>query len=208
MENTAEQGVRALVHTLLVGSVTNGPFDADNEELHDFLASAAYISTDDLQDISDELTSGPARHTRSRFRYLAALMPDRSLHQLAEALHYVINNDHLSITEVRDVLRGMGREVPLEKIQLVGKLLATGTSLRATAKEAGLSFETVQRIENFLGIAEQRRLQLVDYACDAVRGGWSVRKFAVQAGIPKSTAHVLMRKARSVLVEIGEGVNN
>jgi len=207
MENQVERGVRSLMHTLLVGSVSNGPFDDEAEELHDFLANAAFLTPEDLGYIGDQLDGlNSTRRDRARFRYLAALFPDRSLHQLADVLHYVINNSHISITEVRDVLRGKGNEVPIEKIQAAGKELASGTSIRTAAKKVGLNFDTVQRIERFLGIAEARRLRLVDAACDALRFGWSVRKFASYSGVPKSTAHTLLRRARTVLHEIGEEI--
>ena len=209
MENTAEQGVRSLMHTLLVGAVSQGPFDDEKEDLHDFLAAAAYLTTEDLSDIGEQIEDVHALRTaRSRFRYLAAMFPDRTLHQVADLLHYVIGNTHFGISDVRDILRGSGKEVPLEKIQAAGKALSAGTSIRQTAKDVGLNFETVQRIERFLGLAEARRLKLVDHACDALRESWSVRRFAASAGIPKSTAHVLMRRARTVLSELGEEVQS
>lgn len=203
--NPIADGVNKLINTLNSGSVSNGAFDADNDELAEFLEEAAYLTTDDISDLGEQFEAlGAGRRSRSRLRYLAALMPGRTLHELAGAIHYVIDNDNLGISDVRDVLRGGKRDVPLDKIQLVGALLSAGTSLRQTAKEAGVSYDTVERIESFIGIAEARRLKLVDFACDAVRESWSVRSFASKAGIPKSTAHVIMGRAREVLVELGE----
>ena len=203
--NPIADGTEKLINTLVNGSVNNGTFDADNEELATFLEEAAYLTTDDLSDLGDQFEGLAAgRRSRARLRYLAALMPTRSLHELANAIHYVIDNDNLSISDVRDVLRGGKRDVPITKIQQIGSLLAAGTSLRQTAKDAGVSYDTVERIESFIGIAEARRLKLVDFACDAVREQWSVRSFAAKAGIPKSTAHVFMGRARDVLVELGE----
>lgn len=203
--NPASDGANKLINTLITGSVSNGAFDAENDELAAFLEEAAYLTTDDLSDLGDQFEGlGAGRRSRSRLRYLAALMPGRSLHELAGAIHYVIDNDNLGISDVRDVLRGGKRDVPIDKIQLVGQLLSAGTSLRQTAKDAGVSYDTVERIESFIGIAEARRLKLVDFACAAVRESWSVRHFAGKAGIPKSTAHVFMGRAREVLVELGE----
>lgn len=198
------EGIRNLVHTLLVGSLTNAPFDSESEELNEFLSEASYITSDDIRDLGTELNGGSTRRYKTRVRYLAALMPDKSLHELANGIHFIMDNNHLSVTEVRDILRGEKRDVPLEKIQKIGKLLSEGKSLRSIARDIQVSFDTVERIEGFLGIAESRRLKLVDYACDAVRSNWSVRKFAASASIPKSTAHTIMRKAKSVLVELGE----
>ena len=203
--NTVAEGAEKLINTLINGSVSTGAFDAENDELTAFLEEAAYLTTDDISDLGEQFEGlGATRRSRSRLRYLAALMPGRSLHELANAIHYVIDNNNLGISDVRDVLRGGKREVPIEKIQLIGTLLASGKSLRQTAKDAGVSYDTVERIESFIGIAEARRLKLVDFACDAVRESWSVRAFASKAGIPKSTAHVFMGRAREVLVELGE----
>lgn len=203
--NQINDGAAKLANTLINGSVSNGAFDAENDELAEFLEEAAYLTTDDISDLGEQFEGlGSGRRSRSRLRYLAALMPGRSLHELAGAIHYVIDNDNLGISDVRDVLRGGKREVPLAKIQQIGALLSAGASLRQTAKEAEVSYDTVERIESFIGIAEARRLKLVDFACDAVRESWSVRSFAAKAGIPKSTAHVFMGRARQVLRELGE----
>jgi len=203
--HTPQEGVRKLVHTLLSGSPSTGAFDQESDELQDFLKEAAYLTTEDLSDLGEQIeTLSATRRNRARVRYLAALLPQKSLHDLADTIHYVIDNSHLSVTDVRDVLRGGRRDVPIEKIQLIGEMLIAGYSLRQTAKTAGVSYDTVERIESFIGIGEARRLKLVDFACDAVREGWSVRNFAAKAGIPKSTAHVMMGRAREVLVELGE----
>lgn len=203
-DNQATEGVRQLIHTVLVGHA-DGPFDSDNEELSNFLDQAAYLTMDDLTDLGDAFDGYNAgRRHRARLRYLSALLPDRSLHQLADAVHYIIDNNNLTITDVRDVLRGTKRDIPITKIQEIGRLLTEGESLRATSKQVGVSYDTVERIESFIGIAEARRLKLVDFACDAVREGWSVRRFAAAAGIPKSTAHAFIGRARLVLTELGE----
>ena len=201
--NTAD-GLRALYRTLSYGNIDNAPFDTENPSFTAFLSRAAYLTTDDLRDTSSSLDGGATRRDRAKVRYLAALLPEKSLHEAAEAIHYVLDNRHLSTREVLDIVRGGGRDVPFEKIQNIGRLLASGESLRSTARKAGVAFGTVEAIENFLGIAEQRRLKLVDAACDAVRDGLSTRQFAAKQGIPKSSAHVLMVRGREVLREIGE----
>lgn len=204
MEYHTAKGLRALYHTLSYGTIDNAPFDTEGEDFTSFLSTAAYLTTEDLRDTSSSLDGGVTRRDRARVRYLAALMPDKTLHEAAEAIHYVLDNRHLSTREVLDIVRGSGRDVPFEKIQQIGKLLASGESLRSTARTVGVAFGTVEAIENFLGIAEQRRLRMVDAACDAVRDGLSTRQFAAKQGIPKSSAHVLMVRGREVLREIGE----
>lgn len=205
-DNTATEGVRELMRTILVGHA-DAPFDTESDDLLDFLDHAAYLTMEDLNDLGDAFDGlNAGRRNRARMRYLAALLPGRSLHQLADSIHYVINNGNLTLSNVRDVLRGSRRDVPVEKIQEIGKLLSEGHSLRSVSRTVGVSFDTVERIESFIGIAEARRLKLVDFACDAVREGWSIRRFAAAAGIPKSTAHGFIGRARSVLRELEETV--
>lgn len=197
-------GVRRLTHAVLTGNIADPGYDEDRE-IVPFLAEAAYLTTDDIRYISEDLDGGTSRRNKTRIRYLAALIsPSKSLYQVANDIHYVLDNRHITVGDVQDILLGDKRDVSMEKIQAVGEMLRSGFSLTGTSRELGVSYDTIERIENFIGIAEARRLKLVDYACDAVRECWSVREFARYAGIPKSTAHVLMRRARSVLAELGE----
>lgn len=190
--------------TLLTGTSDNAPFDNDNEELRSFLDEVAYLTYQEIGAIGDKLNDNPTRAVRAKLRYLAALFPTKTLHELADTLYYIIDNKHIQITDVRDILRGTAREVPLIKIQQIGAMLREGKSQRFIKSQVGVSMETVQNIEHFIGISEAHRLHLVDIACDAVRESWSVRTYAKVAGIPKSTAHTYMIKARSVLIELGE----
>lgn len=204
MEIKNEEGVRKLLHTLLVSNLSNATFDMENEELSAFLNESAYLTTQSLNEISENLNGGVTRKNRAKVRYLVALLPIDSLHNVSNRIHYIIDNQNLTLSEVRDIVRGSSNDIPFEKIQDIGAGLKAGDSMREIAKKVGVSFDTVERIENFLGISEMRRLKLVDAACDAVREGWSVRKFASIVNIPKSTAHLFLVKAKAVLVELGE----
>lgn len=201
---TIRDNVSSLMKTLLTGTSDNAPFDNDNEELRSFLDEVAYLTYQEIGAIGDKLNDNPTRAVRAKLRYLAALFPTKTLHELADTLYYIIDNKHIQITDVRDILRGTAREVPLIKIQQIGAMLREGKSQRFIKAQVGVSMETVQNIEHFIGISEAHRLHLVDIACDAVRESWSVRTYAKVAGIPKSTAHTYMIKARSVLIELGE----
>lgn len=203
MENIRDN-VSSLMKTLLTGNIDSAPFDNDNEELRSFLSEVAYLTYQEINRLGDKLSDTPSRETRAKLRYLAALFPNKSLHELAETIHYIIDNKNVEITDVRDILRGHPREVPLIKIQQIGAMLKEGKSLRSIKNQVGVSVDTVQNIEQFIGISEAKRLQLVDIACDAVREGWSVRTYAKVSGLPKSTAHAYMIRAKAVLIELGE----
>ena len=203
MENIRDN-VSSLMKTLLSGTIDSAPFDNENEELSGFLNDVAYLTTQEIYRLSGELTDTPSRTTRAKLRYLAALFPNKTLHELAEIIYYVIDNKHVEVTDIRDILRGTSREVPLIKIQQIGSMLREGKSLRFIREQVGVSIDTIASIEQFIGIARAQKLHLIDVACDAVRENWSVRTYAKVAGIPKSTAHAYMIKARSVLIELGE----
>ena len=59
-------------------------------------------------------------------------------------------------------------------------------------------------VDRYLGLTEARRQKLIEAACDALRDGVSVRKFADVHGISKSQAGRLFITSRSVLKELGE----
>jgi hypothetical protein len=195
-------GVRRLTHAVLTGEALHREYD-DERDIVPFLKEAAYLTKDDIRYISDDLEGGTSRRNKTRIRYLAALItPTKTQYQVANDIHYVLDTRHLTIGDIQDILDGDKRDVPIQKIQAVGELLRSGFSLRRTAKDLGISYDTVERIENFIGIAESRRAKVLEFACTAVSEGWSVREFGKYAGIPKSTAHVLMKKARVILQEL------
>jgi transposase-like protein len=149
---------------------------------------------------------------RSRIRYLAALFPDADLNDLTHRIHGLINNQNFDVHDIRLILQGrrlnnpsiVTKEVSLPIIQGIGRCLRDGKSLRSTAKDLRVSYDTVEAIEKFLGIRSSRELRLMDDAVNAVRDGLSIRSFAKVAGISKGKAHRMMLKGHLILREIGE----
>jgi hypothetical protein len=179
--------------------------DEEGDELYHFLKDSAYLSTFDLSDLGTRFEmKSLGRRNRTLVRYLSALMPDKSLDELASVIQFTMRNPRVTVAEVRGILNGGTGDVPLAKVQLIGKYLRQGNSMLKSARDAGVSFETVSRIESFLGIHEAWRLKLMDLACNAVRDSLSVRSFSASVGIPKSTAHVMLMQARHLLQELGD----
>lgn len=151
---------------------------------------------------------------RSRIRYLAALFPDQSFQELCSTIGGILQDARdLTASDVRAILAGrdLGTgartdEVDVERIQMVGKLLREGKDKKGAAALAGVSRDTVQAIDWYLGITEALRQQRIATACDLVRDKVSTRKSATVLGVSKSEAHRLLRRAKSVLEEIGEEV--
>jgi hypothetical protein len=147
-------------------------------------------------------------------RYLAALLPNLAIPQLAESLHGVLSNRDLSVSDIRMILEGRRLndpskrtgEVPVEAIQKIGTLLSSGSTQLDAARASGVSIDTVRSIDEYLGLSERHDERLMDAAVSAVRDGWSVRQLAKNSDLSKTTAHRYLQKARSVLVEIGEVV--
>lgn len=153
-----------------------------------------------------------ARAYRARVRYLAALLPEMPLAQLAQALHAIVGNSSLTLSDMRMIIEGrrLGDasrttgEVPIVAIQTVGRVLSAGGTLRDAARESSVSIDTVEAIDAYLGLSDKFDDGLRDLASVAVRECWTVRLLADKSGMSRSRAHRYMRDARSVLVELGE----
>ncbi len=177
--------------------------------LFDDLRSRLLAHTD-LWDVNDSSSL-----VRSRVRYIAALMPTVDLPTAAKQIHAIIDNRSVTIADVRLILQGRSladpsrrtHEVPFERIQHAGLLLSRGSSRNVAARVTGLSIDTVEAIDIYVGISDALDQARIARAVDAVRDGLSVRKFAAIVGVPVSTAHRMMIKARSVLAELGEGTS-
>jgi AraC-like DNA-binding protein len=195
------------IHTLLMSSAAL-PYATDAPVREDLKV----LGYSDLRSFIIEGTT--VRSVRTRMRYLAALFPHLSFVELSNAIHAVLGNKSLTLSDVRLVLEGRRLndpskrtgEVPVEAIQKVGDVLATGGSRLAAARAAGVSVDTVNAIDDYLEISQRYDDNLMDIAVTGVRSGWSVRELAKVAKMSKSTAHRYLGRARLVLAEIGEAV--
>jgi hypothetical protein len=184
------------------------PYDADAPVVKE-LRRLGYI---DLHTLADEFDGDVTRTSRARLRYLAALMPDLDRRRLAETLTAIINNPSLLERDVRAILDGrslgdtsrLTREIPIEAVQTVGRMLTRGETHVETARAARVAVNTVEAIDSFLGLTQAYQDRLMDAAVLAVRDNWSVRQLGREVSISKSQAHRLMVQARQVLSEIGE----
>jgi transposase-like protein len=131
---------------------------------------------------------------------------------LAHRIHGLVNNRNISIEDMRLILQGRRlnnpqirtNEIPIPVIQAIGKSLREGTSLRATAKQLRVSYDTVENIERLLGIRSAFRMKQIDDAVDAVRSNKSIREFSRESGISRSRAQRILSHGRSILQELGE----
>jgi hypothetical protein len=147
-----------------------------------------------------------------RLRYLAALLPDLDRRKLADAIYAIISNPQLTPGDIRMILDGRSlsdpsqrtREVPIEAIQTIGRMLTRGETNVETARAARVSVNTVEAVDGFLGLTQAYQDRLMDAAVVAVRESWSVRELARSINVSKSQSHRLMVQARGVLAEIGE----
>lgn len=180
---------------------------SDDSPLMDDLRSRL-LSCTDLWDVADSSSL-----VRSRVRYLAAIFPTADLRKCAEQIHGIIDNRSVTISDVRMILDGRSladpsrrtHEVPFERIQQVGLLLSRGMSRPAVARAVGVSVDTVEAVDQYIGFSDAIDQARIEKAVNAVRDGMSIRKFAATVGVPVTTAHRLIIKARDVLTELGEG---
>lgn len=152
--------------------------------------------------------------SRARIRYMAALFPDLTYHDLCLTLMGVLQDTKtLTLSDVRLIVAGKSldscertAEVDIERIQHVGKLLNQGVEKTRVANLTGVCRDTVQAIDWYLGLSEALYQRRVEVACNLVRDGISSRKAAPILGVSKSQSHRLLVKAKKVLHEIGEVV--
>lgn len=183
---------------------------SDDSPLMDDLRSRL-LSCTDLWDVADSSSL-----VRSRVRYLAAIFPTSDLRRCAEQIHAIIDNRSVTIADVRLILDGRSladpsrrtHEVPFERVQHVGLLLSRGMSRPAVAKAAGVSIDTVEAIDQYIGFSDAIDQLRIEKAVNAVRDGVSIRKFAATVGVPVTTGHRLIIKARDILTELGESFYN
>jgi hypothetical protein len=143
-----------------------------------------------------------SRRGRTRLRYMAARHPDLSLPQLAEAVWADLGWPLVPLSDIRLILRGRSltnpahtmESIPIEAIQTVGRILSMGGGIRAAARAAGVSVDTVRELDSFTGIRADRRSAILAHAEKAVAEGVSVRVLAMQLGLSRGSAHRLMRK--------------
>jgi hypothetical protein len=186
------------------------PYDRDAPVVKE-LRRLGYI---DLRTLMDDIDEAHSRTNRAHVRYLAALMPELSLNKLSSAITGIISNNNLIERDVRLILEGRSlwdptrrtREVALEAIQTIGRSLSAGKTREAAARAAGVSLNTVEAIDNYLGLSTAYADKLFSSVVDCVRDGLSVRETAKFVGVSRSRAHRLVQRAREVLVEIGEVV--
>jgi hypothetical protein len=179
---------------------------SDESPLMDDLRSRL-LSFTDLWSVADS-----SALVRSRVRYIAAIFPTADLRSCAESIHSIIDNRSVTVGDVRIILDGRSladpsrrtHEVPFERVQQVGLLLSRGMSRAKVARAAGVSVDTVEAIDEYIGFSDAIEQVRIEKAIDAVRDGMSIRKFAATVGVPVTTAHRLIIRARDILAELGE----
>jgi hypothetical protein len=146
------------------------------------------------------------RSGRAGVRYLAARWPDLPLPRLAEEVHQHLGSpEDMSLADLRAVLTGRSlrdpsrviERVPLEAIQAVGGIVRRGGSLSAAARATGLSLDTVRAIDEASGLRHIRRAHVLAAVRQARARGASVRGTADAVGLPRATAHRIIREVES-----------
>lgn len=208
-DNTALQGAANLMATLRGEKPHPHSIPYDEEApMTDAIAALEYASPVDFQQLDLE----NHQHMRARIRYLGALWPEADLQNLALRIHGVMNNNNFTVEDLRIILQGRKlsdpsrhtNEVPINVIQGIGKCLKEGLSLRATAREMRVSYDTVEAIEKYIGLRSAVRSKQVDAAVEAAREGQSIRTFASTLDVSRSKAQRLLEEGRVILKELGE----
>lgn len=224
-----ETGLRRVLRLrkIITGQLTLNKLPVDLEE-SELLAVLEELESFDMHVFEKDGSS--VQRMRANVRYLAALWPEATTIELGHRIHSLINNRNISFSDVMTIIRGerlsetaqlqdlrvvlsggkitnpqeKTNEVPVPIIQGVGRCLREGMSLAETGRVMHVSVDTVRSIENLLGLRAAYEQRLIDSAIDAARDQVSVRVFATQHNISRGKAEVLLKRGRSVLVELGE----
>jgi len=205
MQNEIDNLYKTLTGSMPFGA--NKPYDEEAE----FIKVLPKLEYTNAQDFSQDSHSNH-QQLRSRIRYLAALFPDKNFRELSFRVHGLINNSNMTLEDIRLILDGRKlsdpskktREISVAIIQGIGKCLKDGMSLKATAEAMKVSYDTVEAIENYIGIRSAFKQNQLDDAITLARENISVRKLAKHLNISRSTAHRLLIQANEVLKELGE----
>jgi hypothetical protein len=150
---------------------------------------------------------------RTKLRYLAGMFPDVPVAglPLAVATLLGVEGDAALLGRIRLVLSGFSisdpsrrtREPEVWRFQAAGGALIRGDGLMTAVSVSGLAKGTVVSMDSYLGLRDKREQDLIAAAVLAIDDGVSVRGFAARVGLPKSTAHRVMGRARVVTEELG-----
>lgn len=198
------------LYETLTGSIKFGsqlPYDEEAE-------FTKVLPTLEYADVLDFAQDSHSNHQqlRARIRYLAALFPDKNIIDLSIRIHSLLNNRNLDLEDIRLILTGRKlsdpskktREVPITIIQGIGKCLRDGMNIKATAEEMKVSYDTVEAIEDYVGIRSAYKQKQLDTAIILAREGITVRKLASHLNMTRSSAHRLLQQANQILQELGE----
>ena len=181
----------------------------DYDEEAKFIEDLTHLEYINVSDFEQDIYTNQMK-LRARIRYLAALFPDADNQTLINKISVVLNNKNLDLSKLRLIINGKKlsnpqqdtNEVRIKIIQGIGKCLREGMSLKATAREMKVSYDTVEAIEHYLGISKAYKAKQYDRAVLAAQDNSSVRAFAMRENISRTLARRLLNQAQSVVKEL------
>jgi hypothetical protein len=158
---------------------------------------------------------------RTHLRYLVVLFPEEPVDRLAVSIWNALDSSGVSAASVVCVLRGRlvnkttqlsdlrmlirskhlngaayGGEVDVDSLQVYGRMIMSGSSRAAACRASGIGDSASRRIEKFTGLTKKYEAGIKARAIEAVASGMSIREFAKQEGLPKTTAATRLEEAR------------
>lgn len=187
---------KALMSGTGVGALT-GRFDADT--VLPWLEEAATTS---MLQLSRPINNHEVSY-RWAIRALAACFSEMGSTELALRISSVLNNDQLTIPDVKEILEGSDRDLPLKKIQQIGKLLSEGEGYTAIARNLKVERRTISKIDKVIGITQARDDRLITYATQlAQEDNLSIRTFASKYNLTISKARNIIKNSQKITQEL------
>jgi hypothetical protein len=171
-----------------------------------------------------------SRHSlRTHLRYLAVMFPDEPIDRLAKSIWNVLESSRFGAATVLCLLRGrlvtkttqlsdlrmvlMSKkmngsrykdEFDVDALQVYGRMIMSGSSRAAACRASGIGDTASRRIEKFTGLQDKYEAGINSRAYEAVEAGMSIRQFAKQEGLPKTTASSRLQAARCLRNQMEE----
>ena len=142
-------------------------------------------------------------HRRRTFRRLVCLpvlRDEQDVDELADWLRVLCPNPAFGSTQTTaEVLYGWAGETPYWALQQVSRLLAGGVGSQEAARQAGVSHQCAEEVDQFLGVTEWRAMRDMDLAVRAVEEGWTKAETRKVSGWGNGKWSRMMEAARQAL---------
>lgn len=139
-------------------------------------------------------------YARLHMRMLCTIVgPQIADEDLPDVVRALVGHSDMPLSIVRDVVEGVGGEVPGAKLRQIAQSLRAGYAEETVAEMFDVSHKTVKRVSRFLDIPEAVERRLSSAALRLVFTGGTVKDLMASEGVGRYVALRHMKAARERL---------